>query len=105
MKSGYTMNGRKNSQPTDRPFNEVLEEVLPQEDIMEGDDYIHAVRNAVCKQPSADRNLLVLYSELGSYRKIASRFGVHHCTISKQIRRIQGNVRREIAAAIGRIRR
>lgn len=105
MKYDCTMIGRKNSQKNDRPFKEVLNEVLPPKDIMEGDDYLHALREAVCKQPAADRNLLVLYSELGSFRKIAVRFGVTHSTISKQIRRIQGNVRRDLAAAIGRTRR
>lgn len=99
------MNTHKSSQPNDRPFKELLQEMLPTPDIMEGDDYLHALRDAVNNQPEPDRNLLVLYSELGSFRKIATRFGVTHPTISKQIRRIQGNVRRDLAAAIGRVRR
>ena len=105
MRYAYTMKEQNSCQTNDRPFKEVLAEMLPPADILEGDDYIHAVRDAVSKQPEPDRNLLVLYSELGSFRKIATRFGVTHPTISKQIRRIQGNVRRDLAAAIGRVRR
>lgn len=96
---------KRNACPTtdDRPFNEVVADYLTPRSMMEADDREIAVRRAVTRLSEPDRNLLILYAEGGSFRKIAKEFGVTHPTISKQIRRIQGVVRAEVATAIRKL--
>lgn len=88
----------------DRPFREILADYLPPADVMTGDDYAATVRSAVRRLDGPDRNLLLMYAEVGSFRKLAARFGVTHPTVSKQIRRIQATVRADVAAALKRRR-
>lgn len=87
----------------DRPFHEVVEDYLAPKGMMETDDREVALRRAVTRLREPDRNLIILYAEEGSFRKIAKRYGVTHPTISKQIRRIQGVVRAEVATAIRKL--
>lgn len=84
----------------DRPFREIVADYLPPADVMNGDDYAHVVRRAVERLDAPDRNLLLMYAEFGSLRKLAERCGVSHPTVLKQIRRIREAVREEIAAAL-----
>jgi len=98
------MNTRSDCQTTERPFHELVEDYLAPQGIMEVDDRDIAVRRAVTRLSEPDRNLLLLYAEGGSFRKIARRFGVTHATISKKIHKIQGEVKAEVAAQIRSMR-
>lgn len=88
-----------------RPFREIVNDYLCEGDVFTHDDRDLALRSAIRRLPEPDKNLLILYAEEGSFRRIAKTFGVTHPTISKQIRRIQATVREEVAAAIRRTRR
>lgn len=92
------MNAQRNCRESDRPFREVVRDYLPRPDILGGDDEMHALWHVVAHLPTPDRNLLILYAELGSFRKVAQRFGVTHPTISKKLHRIQEDVRRGVEA-------
>ena len=103
MKTQYPST-RTSSRDDDRPFHELVEDYLAPQQMMEVDDRDIAVRRAVTRLSEPDRNLLLLYAEGGSFRKIAKRFGVTHPTISKKIRQIQGTVKADVAASIRRMR-
>ncbi len=54
------------------PFERLLEDYTP--DPMRDDEYLYRIKDAVMKLPAADRNLLVRYSEEGSYSAVAKRY-------------------------------
>lgn len=45
-----------------------------------------------CLTP-ADRTIIILYAELGSYRKLGARLGMSHTTVRKEVLRIRNIIK------------
>lgn len=48
-----------------------------------------------CLTP-ADRTIIILYAELGSYRKLGARLGMSHTTVRKEVLRIRNIIKRNL---------
>lgn len=48
-----------------------------------------------CLTP-ADRTIIILYAELGSYRKLGARLGLSHTTVRKEVLRIRKIIQRNL---------
>ena len=48
-----------------------------------------------CLTP-ADRTIIILYAELGSYRKLGARLGLSHTTVRKEVLRIRNIIHRNL---------
>ena len=48
-----------------------------------------------CLTP-ADRTIIILYAELGSYRKLGARLGLSHTTVRKEVLRIRNIIKRNL---------
>ena len=44
----------------------------------------------------ADRTIIILYAELGSYRKLGARLGLSHTTVRKEVMRIRNIIKRSL---------
>lgn len=44
----------------------------------------------------ADRTIIILYAELGSYRKLGARLGLSHTTVRKEVLRIRRIIHRNL---------
>lgn len=67
-----------------------------EEDIFDPDpDKVRLVKQIVARLPQADRTLIIMYAECGSYRRMGKALGLSHVTIGKEILRIRAAVREE----------
>ena len=48
-----------------------------------------------CLTP-ADRTIIILYAEQGSYRKLGARLGMSHTTVRKEVLRIRNIIKRNL---------
>lgn len=48
------------------------------------------------KLTAADRTIIILYAELGSYRKLGKRLGLSHTTIKNEVHRIRKIVKENL---------
>lgn len=48
-----------------------------------------------CLTP-ADRTIIILYAELGSYRKLGALLGMSHTTVRKEVLRIRNIIKRNL---------
>ena len=44
----------------------------------------------------SDRTIIILYAELGSYRKLGARLGLSHTTVRKEVLRIRNIINRNL---------
>ena len=44
----------------------------------------------------SDRTIIILYAELGSYRKLGARLGLSHTTVRKEVLRIRNIIHRNL---------
>ena len=53
---------------------------------------VAASKWALARIPAVDRIIIILYAELGSYRKVAKKMGVSHNTIRLEVMRIREEI-------------
>lgn len=61
-----------NDEKIEVPFEKLLEDYRP--DPLRDDEYLYRLKEAVMRLPEPDRNLIVRYSEEGSYSAVAKRY-------------------------------
>jgi DNA-directed RNA polymerase specialized sigma24 family protein len=54
------------------PWERIFADYQP--DPLNDDEYIYRIKEALMRLPEPDRNLLIIYSDLGSYSSVAKRY-------------------------------
>lgn len=74
-------------------IKKVMKDYEPKEDIWSEDDCrTYLTKKAVWELPEPDRLIIVLYSELGSLRKLGEKLGVSRTTCYLYIKRIKASI-------------
>lgn len=77
-----------------RTYKEIRDEYAFSTDIMDTDDERTRRLKYIIdtKLAPADKIIILLYADCGSYRKLAKRLNVSHMTVQKVIKRIQKEI-------------
>lgn len=76
-----------------RDYLEIREDYAPDRSIFsEEPDKLRRVKEIIARLPPADRVLFVMYTDCGSLRKLAARFGISYVTLQKEIARIRKTI-------------
>lgn len=62
----------------------------------EDDDQMLAIKQAVASLPPEERVLLILHTEIGSYRQLAKVFGVSRTTIFNRVQQIKERIKNNL---------
>lgn len=57
------------------------------------DERSRRAKQILQRLPESDRNIIILYAELGSLSKLGEALGVKKSTIRTQVKRIQGQIK------------
>lgn len=76
-----------------KDYLEIREDYAPDRSIFsEEPDKLRRVKEIIARLPPADRVLFVMYTDCGSLRKLAARFGISYVTLQKEIARIRKTI-------------
>lgn len=76
-----------------KDYLEIREDYAPDRSIFsEEPDKLRRVKEIISRLPPADRVLFVMYTDCGSLRKLAARFGISYVTLQKEIARIRKTI-------------
>lgn len=76
-----------------KDYLEIREDYAPDRSIFsEEPDKLRRVKEIIARLPPADRVLFIMYTDCGSLRKLAARFGISYVTLQKEIARIRKTI-------------
>lgn len=76
-----------------KDYLEIREDYAPDRSIFsEEPDKLRRVKEIIARLPPADRVLFIMYTDCGSLRKLATRFGISYVTLQKEIARIRKTI-------------
>ena len=97
------VSGKSMKEKTRRRYRDILEEYRFDPDIMNDDDeLVRRLKYIVNRRlDTADRTIMILYADCGSYRELAEMLGISHSTIGKVIKGIRRKIRVEYERIYG----
>lgn len=80
-----------------RYWRRIVAEYQPQEDIFcEDSPTVAQCKKALAALPDADRQLFILYAEMGNVRKLSQILGVSSSTLHYRILKIKNRLRKQV---------